>query len=240
MIIKSFRIHKDIRGFADMTLILVILAVVGIGGFAVWKVASYNNNEGADGKSYSDGSGNNTATLSDDCVRATGDENICRLGAISTDLSQFASETRATMNGVSWTLRYDGKGNSEMDGFAQGKTVNGKEYVNVFDKWYDVSGDSSQSVSAPMSFGIATTAGIKYENLGKEACGSDTCFHYRMTGGILGDGVVECWFSDTDFLPRKYVATGGLTGDITMDIEYKDVTITAPEGALPINSLIGS
>lgn len=239
MFIKKLGLHKDMRGLADMTLIVVILAVVGIGGFAVWRVTSYNNNKDADGKALNDGSGRNTATLSDECVQATGDENICRLGSIATDLSQFASEIKGTWNGDNIVMRYDGKGNMEMEGFVEGKTVGGRNYVYIFDGWYDTTGDSAhQAQTVPMDFGFATTAGIKYENLGKEACGDHTCFHYRMTGGLLGDGVVECWFSDKDYLPRKCVATGGLTGRMSLDIEYRDdITISAPEGAKPVSEV---
>jgi len=107
------------------------------------------------------------------------------------------------------------------------------------DAWYDYGADASQMPKSEIpSLGFATTAGIKYENQGKEPCGDDTCFKYRMTGGILGDGVVVCWFGDEDFLPRRYESTGGLLGALTMTIDYKPITITAPEGARPISSLV--
>lgn len=235
------RMQKDQRGLAHIAIILVVLAAAGIGGFAFWRVSSYKNNSDANGVSESDGSGNNSATLSDECVAATGDENICRLGAIS-DLSKYSSEVTVVMEGdggsITSVVKYDGKGNSEVNSdLAQGITIGSKTYVYILDNWYDTGGDSSQVPSNPAQFEIATTAGITYENQGKEPCGDDTCFKYRLSGGILGDGVVVVTFGDEDFLPRHYETTGGLTGTMTMDIEYKPVTISAPEGALPISSL---
>jgi hypothetical protein len=244
MSIKSVRIHKDSRGFAHLALILLILGVAGVGGFAYWRVSSYNNNDGANGRATNDESGNNTATLSDECVEQTGDENICRLGAIS-DISAYSSEVHMTTQGgdgpLTSILKFDGKGNHSVDTGTGllGMSVGGKYYIYM-DKWYDSGNDSSQApASSVPSFGFATTAGITYENQGKVPCGDDTCFKYRMSGGILGDGVITCLFGDEDFLPRTYEATGGLTGNLSMTIEYKEITITAPEGALPISSYTG-
>jgi len=230
---------KSQKGFAHLVLILIILAVVGIGGLAFWRVSSYNNKKDT-GKTVSSDKSQNTADVSNECVLLTKDENICRLGAI-TDLSKISSEVKVTMKlegeSIESTVKYDGKGNSEVSGIADGITVDGKNYVNISGVWYDTGNDTSQQPSDPASsFSIATTAGVKYENLGKEPCGNDTCFRYRMTGGILGDGVVVCLFSDKDYLPRYYETTGGLTGDLVMTIEYKPVTISAPAGALPISS----
>lgn len=231
-------LRKKQRGALSLSVILVFLAVVGITGFAVWQVMSYNKNKDADGNLQNATANNvNTATISEDCVAQTGDENICRLGAI-TDLSQFSSEVHVTMGDQTSVIEYDGKGNHRMSGLANAITVDGRDYIKFNDQWYDTSGDDTQAPTNPTSgFGIATTAGITYENLGKEPCGDDTCFRYRMSGGILGDGVIICLFGDEDYLPRYYEATGGMTGDIKMEITYKEVTIAAPEGARPITEL---
>jgi hypothetical protein len=144
------------------------------------------------------------------------------------------------MQGMKSTIKYDGKGNSDttVGDVGRGITVNGKNYIYM-DAWYDTGNDTSQMPDDQMpDLGFATTAGIKYENLGKEPCGKDTCFKYRMSGGILADGTVVCWFGDKDYLPRRYESTGGLLGKLTMVIDYKPVTITAPEGAKPISSLM--
>ncbi len=234
MSLKKLNLHKDSRGMISMSVILLVLAVVAVGGIAYWRISSYNNNEDAEGAPVTNQT--NTATLSDDCVRVTGDENICRVGSI-TDLSQFSSVVTLDIDGAVITAKYDGKGNSEITGGMDSITYNGRQYVNMFGKWYDSTGDASYAAADPVNFSIATTAGITYENLGKVPCGDATCFHYRMSGGILGETVVECWFGDKDYLPRKYVSSGGFTGNMAMDIDYRDVSIAAPEGALPISEL---
>lgn len=241
MSVNLKNIRKNQRGFAPLLLILLILAVVGVGGFVYWRVSSYNNNHGRNGAGRTtNNSTNNSATLSDECVARTHDANICHLGAIQ-DLSKYSAEVHVTMKSDTGSLntivKFDGKGDTEVDGDIKGITIGSRNYVYM-DKWYDTGGDKSQMPSNPVKFGIATTAGIKYENLGKVACGKDTCFNYRMSGGILGDGVVICHFGDKDYLPRYYETTGGLTGSITMTIEYKPITITAPADAVPISSLV--
>lgn len=236
------KLRNDSRGIAHLLLIFIIVGLVGAGGFAVWRINSYNNQSDASGRATvgPDGSPSNSGAVSDECVALTGDENICRLGAIA-DLSQYSSEVHMDLNGLASVVKYDGKGNSDTDigDLGGGITINGKNYIYVSDAWYDTGDDTSQAPkSAVPGFGFVTTAGIKYENLGKEPCGNDTCFKYRMSGGILGDdGVVVCWFGDEDFLPRRYESTGGLIGKLTMTVEYKAVTITAPAGAQPISNL---
>lgn len=242
-------VHKDERGIAHLFLILIVVGVVGVAGFAFWRVSSYNNNKGenANGVEHNDGSGNNSATLSEECVAATGDENICRLGAISS-LSKYAAEVRMTMDGgngsVTYTVSYDGKGNTQISSdIVNGVTVDGKQYVQINGKWWDTSGDSTQAVSDPVNFSVATTAGITYTNQGKVPCGNDTCFKYHLSGGILGEGTVDVTFGDKDYLPRHYDANNimfGQGGRIVMDITYKDVTISAPSGARPISEFSAS
>ncbi len=242
--IKKLSVNRE-KGFAHIALVAILVVLVaGAAGFAYWRISSYNNNKDANGKAVS-GSNANTATVSDECVAKTGDENICHLGAIS-DLSKFASEVHLTMSGaegpVTSIVKFDGKGNNYVDTGTGilGISVGGKYYVYM-DKWYDTGNDASMAPKDSIpAFDFATTAGIKYENLGKQKCGDATCFNYRMSGGILGDGVVTALFGDKDYLPRRIESTGGLLGKMTMTIEYKAVTITAPEGALPISSLTGS
>jgi hypothetical protein len=242
MYIKTINIHKDAKGFAHLGLILLVLGVVSVGGFAYWRVSSYNNNSDATGREVNNDSGSgatNTATISDECVEQTGDEVICRFGAISS-LDNYASEVKMTMEGQTYTLTFDGKGNNTVDlgQDIKGITLGGKTYVYMMGNWYDASGDTTQAPKANMpSLGFATTAGITYENKGKEPCGTDTCYNYHMSGGILGDGVVTALIGDEDYLPRSIVSTGGLLGNLTMTVVYKDVTITAPEGVKPISSL---
>lgn len=236
------KLHKNSSGIAHLLLILLVAGVVGAGGFAYWRVSNYNNQSDANGRHTvaPDGSSSNSGAISDECVARTGDKNICRLGAIS-DLSQYSSEVHVNMNGLESVIKYDGKGNSETDvvDLGRGISIGGRYYIYIMDAWYDSGSDASQMPDSQMpSFGFATTAGITYENQGKEPCGNDTCFKYRMSGGILGDGVVTCWFGDKDFLPRRYESTGGLVGVLTMTIDYKPITITAPQGALPISSLV--
>ncbi len=227
-------------GFAVLVLIVVIALVAGASGFALWKISSYNKTN-TTGKT-SGTTGQNSATLSEECVARTGDPNICHLGAIS-DLSNYASEVHMTTgtgeDARSATIRFDGKGNHFVDAGEGllGMSVGGHYYVYM-DRWYDTGSDGSQAPKASVpSFGFATTAGIEYENLGKEACGKDTCFHYRLTGGMLGDGVITTLFGDQDYLPRELDSQGGFIGDLSMTVTYMDVTITPPADAVPISDM---
>lgn len=244
MKIKSSSSRKSEQGVAHIFLILlVVLAVAGIGGLAVWRISSYNNNKGdnAKGVANNDGSGNNSATVSDECVAQTHDANICHLGAIDA-LDKHASIVKVTMQTdggtQNWTEKFDGKGNNSVEsGDIGGVTLNGHTYVLIGGTWIDNGSNSAQAPSAPAAPSLATTAGIKYENLGKVSCGSDTCYKYRCSGGILGSSTVLVTFGTKDYLPRHYdvsTPSGGasLLGNMTMDITYQPVTITAPAGAV--------
>ncbi len=245
----NFGSHKDQKGFAPVLILLMIVAVVGVGGFAYWRVSSYKDDK--DSTSNSENTAETTSeetkktdstAVSDDCVAQTGDENICHLGAIA-DLSKYSSEVHLTLgegsDAMTAVTKYDGKGNYMIDagGGLLGMSVGGKYYM-FLERWYDTGDDPSQvpEDSTP-SLDFATTAGIKYENLGKEPCGDDTCFNYKLTGGMLGDGVVTTLFGDKDYLPRSLTSTGGFLGALTMTVEYKDITITAPADAVPISEL---
>jgi hypothetical protein len=245
MKIKVHSLRKAEQGFAHILAILLVFAgVAGIGGLAYWRISSYSNSSGSNstGKKESDGSGKNTATVSSECVAKTHDENICHLGAIDGP-DKHASIVKISMKGAdgttqNFTEKFDGKGNNTVEsGDINGITLNGHNYVQIEGKWIDSGGNGSQEPSAPAAPALATTAGITYKNLGKEACGSDTCYKYSCTGGILGSSVVLVTFGTKDYLPRHYdISTpeGGtsLLGNMTMDISYQPVTITAPEGAI--------
>lgn len=236
--------RKSEQGVAHILLVLlVVLAVAGVGGLAVWRISSYNNNKGnnANGVANNDGSGNNSATVSDECVAQTHDANICHLGAIQ-GLEKHASVVKLTMQGEggaqTWTEKFDGKGNSSVDnGDIGGVIVGGRNYSLISGTWIDFGNNGSQSPTAPTAPALATTAGVKYENLGKVSCGNDTCYKYRCTGGILGSSTVLVTFGTKDYLPRHYdvsTPSGGssLLGNMTIDITYQPVTITAPAGAI--------
>lgn len=236
--------RKAEQGFAHVFLVLLALLVVGgIGGLAVWRISSYNNSHGdnANGAANNDGSGKNSATVSDACIAQTHDANICHLGAIDA-LDKHASVVKITMQGAdgaqTFTEKFDGKGNNSVEsGEISGITLKGHQYVLLNGSWIDFGSDSSQAPSAPSAPALATTAGIKYENLGKVDCGKDTCYKYRCSGSLLGSSTVLVTFGTKDYLPRHYDVTtpeGGtsLLGNMTMDITYQAVSITAPSGAL--------
>jgi hypothetical protein len=246
MKIKIRSLRKAEQGIAHiLAIFLTILVVGGVGGLAVWRISSYNNNRGdnANGSANSDGSGNNSATASDDCIALTHDANICHLGAID-GFDKHASTVKVTMQGEDGaqtiTEKFDGKGNNSVEsGDINGINVNGHQYVLLDSTWIDYGGSTTAAPSAPSAPALATTAGVKYENLGKETCGKDTCYKYRCTGGILGTSTVLVTFGTTDYLPRHYdisTPSGGasLLGNMTMDITYGGVTITAPAGAITL------
>ncbi|HSX15785.1 MAG TPA: hypothetical protein VLF40_03260 [Candidatus Saccharimonadales bacterium] len=244
MNIKVTNLRQAEQGIAHLfLLLLVVLAVGGVGGFAVWRISSYNNSHGANanGSTENDGSGKNSATASDECIAMTHDANICHLGAID-GLDKHASTVKVTMEGSdgaqTWTEKFDGKGNNSVEsGDIGGISLNGHQYVLISGTWIDFGGSTSQAPDAPAAPALATTAGIKYENLGKVSCGSDTCFKYRCSGSILGKSTVLVTFGDKDYLPRHYEVTtlageASLLGNMTMDITYGSVTIAAPAGAI--------
>jgi hypothetical protein len=236
------KLGKDSKGIAHVLLILLVAGVVGVGGFAVWRISSYNDKSDQSGVETTDLKGEkaNSADVSAECVAKTGDTNICRMGAIPA-LGKYNTVQTLKIGGQTYTIRSDDKGNIEtiIPGLSRSVETNGKYYINMDGVWYY--NDKEQAADVPMpDLGFATTAGIKYDNRGKVKCDSGTCLDYKMTGGILGDGVVTALINDKDYIPRQIVSKGGLLGNLTLDIQVLDkVTINVPTGAKPISSMFG-
>jgi len=69
---------------------------------------------------------------------------------------------------------------------------------------------------------------ITYKKIGKEACGSLSCFKYQLILSDMSDTVEYIYFDDQEYLMRKMrtESKDGTSSDITY--EYKSVTIQEP------------
>ena len=69
---------------------------------------------------------------------------------------------------------------------------------------------------------------ITYKNLGKEPCGSLTCFKYQIIDPDVIDSADYIYFDDREYLVRKTRNEDKDGQIIESTYEYKQVTITAP------------
>jgi DNA/RNA-binding domain of Phe-tRNA-synthetase-like protein len=67
----------------------------------------------------------------------------------------------------------------------------------------------------------------QYKNLGKETCGSLTCFKYQIIDTTKPTEELIIWFDDAEYKARKF-SFKDATQTMTADITYDAVTIGKP------------
>jgi outer membrane lipoprotein-sorting protein len=72
-----------------------------------------------------------------------------------------------------------------------------------------------------------TTEKTEYKALGKEACGSLTCFKYQVIDSTAADTTSYIWFDTKDYQLRRTLSDGA-SYKSDMTFEYDDVQINAP------------
>lgn len=83
---------------------------------------------------------------------------------------------------------------------------------------YDDSGDIEKDLTS-------------YEKEGTEACGTSTCFKYKVVDPAASD-VQYLWFDDKQYMLRKMRTESKDGGYYEMSIEYGPVTIAPPTGTI--------
>ena len=68
---------------------------------------------------------------------------------------------------------------------------------------------------------------VTYKKIGKEACGSLTCFKYQIIDSTAPDTEEFVWFDDDSYVMRR-MSTKDSSGSFDMVITYGKVTISAP------------
>ena len=255
--------HKsDERGVAQLLLIVVIVVVVAAIGYVGWKVVSNKNSKNSTTTSSTpaqSASANAAASAAQTaCLAKYHDQDLCKFVAAEAAAPFGKTALKMTMTGTSggtqgtWTLEQDGKGNSSLSVDSGGQTINaitlnGQVYTQTTagGSWITYGSSSSASSAAAQSnpdstltsflSGLSTTT---FTKLGKEACGSLTCFKYQIKDTTTPNATEYVWFDTGQHLMRQYYASGvsGTSDTLTMTINYQPVTITKPSPVQDIST----
>ena len=141
----------------------------------------------------------------------------------------------------------DGKENSRVIGYQNGKEISaminlnkitymkdladGKwwKYENKTDQKSQTTDQKPEDIKEQMKkYTEAYKDKVTYKKIGKEPCGSLSCFKYQMILSDMSDTVEYIYFDDQEYLMRKMrtESKDGTSSDITY--EYKAVTIQEP------------
>lgn len=232
------------NGIAHLGLVAIVVVVVAVAGFAFWKVSS-NKNSSTSGATAATKAADKAAQSA--CEKSINDKDLCKF-ASHTDIvkaTYIATDTAVTADGTTtMTIKADGKNNTDLvmsqNGVVTSEyiSLNGDTYVKTpdSDTWtkYPASTSSTPTTTSPTSdikvdsSNITENNTLGYKNLGKEACGSLTCFKYQVTDTTNPGSTQYIWFDTKDYLMRRWSMTDS-TGSNDMTFTYpSSVTISVP------------
>ncbi len=236
-------LRKDSRGIAAVEIIVAVVVVAVLAGVGFYVYKSRSDKEGAS-------SGQNIVSqeTKDACEKLLNDKDFCKFAGNFTFTEQYKMTIAVNgpdNNGVT-TIETDGKGNSSMVMIQDGQEVSAHIIYNNAsysksageDVWlkyesaetnpidaFDIS--ESLNVAFEGESSLPESQRVKYNKLGKEACGSYNCFKYEITDPTLPDLTQYIWFDDKDYRLRKWTSVEeGTTTEIT--VSYETVTISEP------------
>lgn len=244
------RVHKpNERGIAHVLIILLVVVVLAAVGYVGWKVIGKKSTTTAIKSSTTPATTSDTTAASaaqKACLAAFHDTDLCKFVAAETATPLAKTQYKMTITGTSSgvasniTELQDGKSNTAVTIISGGSSIStisldGQSYTQASagSPWITYGAGSSSS-SQPSPDATLTTAlnnltAASYTKLGKEACGSLTCFKYQIQSKATPNATQYIWFDTKDYLMRQYYETGVAGGDtFTMVINYQSVTINKP------------
>lgn len=233
------RKYADKSGIAHPGLIILVVAVIAVAGFAFWKVSS--------NKDSNTGSSATSKAAQSACEKSINDKNFCKF-ASHTDLVKaiyVATDTSVTSEGTStMVIKADGKDNTDLTISQNGAEVSrfisldGATYMKTPDNdtWikYPATSTATPKDTSPTSdikidySNITENNTVSYKNSGKEACEKLTCYKYQVVDTANAGTTQYIWFDTKDYLLRRW-STKDSSGSNDMSFTYpSSVSITAP------------
>jgi outer membrane lipoprotein-sorting protein len=241
----TFKTQKSQAGVAHLAFIILVVAVLATVGFVGLRVAKKSN--GA--KSSSSSSVASVAgdkAVESECNKQVKDKDLCKFAShYSLDKVAYKATTSSTSKSdtSTSTMEVDGKGNSTMTVSEAGKEtsafvyLNGASYVkNSQDgSWtkYPAQQSSELKDSEPTNDVKIDTKDftekntMSYKLIGKEACGSKTCFKYQVVDTTQPNDQDFFWFDNKDYMMQRW-SHKDADGSMDMVISYQAVTIKEP------------
>ena len=243
------KLQDDERGVGHLLMIIVAVLVLAAIGVVGWKVASNKSSNPSSNLSSADKALSKAKQSS--CMTAYNDSKLCSFAAFSTAFNKtaYTATLKATQQGgtsSTFTIKSDGKGNTELVSTGSGQqidaiTLNGTSYIqsNGTGSWIAYPSGTSAPTLDPttgMDIGVGSS-GLAYKYLGKEACGSLTCYKYQVASSLTPGTTQYVWFDNNSYKLREWSYTDGSGNSTDMAVNYSSVNITMPS---PVESLTQS
>jgi hypothetical protein len=236
-------IKKDNQGIAHplfIVLAVVVLAAIGFAGYYV-----YHNNQSDKDLLAKSGLAKAEANTTDkSCNNALHDKTLCKFAVYFKMPSSYEATFTTTTSGVTSTtvMSVDSHNNTKMVVSSGGKEtlatilLGSDTYLKDENSgsWIKYPNSGSSSNSSPLSDvkinknNWTESGTMSYKALGKEACGSLTCYKYQISSTKDPSAKQYFWFDTKDYMIRRLSSTGGSSGNIDMTLSYNAVTITTP------------
>lgn len=247
---------KNQLGVAHLLLIVVVVAVLGVIGFAGYTVSKKDKSGTKNSATAGSGSSSNVVAdkqVEDSCNSEFHDKDLCKFASkfnldkvsYSAVMNSTGAEGNATIN-----MEVDSKGNSKMVTTQDGQEIMSTVYLDRVSYiknagesvWTKYGGGADQNDEKPTDEIKFTASDLKgenntlsYKSLGKEACGSLTCFKYQVVDSSQPSAQQYLWFDTKDYMMQRWSIKDS-NGTMDMKLTYKAVNITAPSPVKDFNS----
>ncbi len=238
------KLSANQRGIAQLYIIIAVIVVLAGGGIIAYQATK----KSTPNSPTSNSAKTTTATVSSACLKSFNDSALCAFAEHTNIASQqyVAIGTATTGSGTSstFTVSNDGKGNSEVTYGSNGQeissiTLNGVTYVQdgTGTTWLEYSSSTlgtTTTVPNPTSgfnlnFNTSTPAGVTVTKVGTSACGSLTCYGYKVVDASTPTTTAYVYFDTHNYLLRHWTSSDTTTGvNVNLTFSYKSVTITKP------------
>lgn len=239
---KTNRLNE--RGVAHLLLLVLVVAAIGVIGFAGYKVSSKNKTSTK--SSAQTVQTEPTVAADSTCVKQLGDKDLCKFANSFKDLDKtsFITTIIASGSSGSGTMKFsqDKSGNSESSFSAEGfnfDVITIGSYIYSKDAsgaWvrYPSGSDAVPPMDNPLKDAnmfenndYTDNGNLTYKKIGKENCGSVTCFKYEMTDKSDAGGQYTMWFDTKDYQLRRMLMKNG-SDSFDLTISYENVKVSAP------------
>ncbi len=231
MSLTKFQRNQD--GLGHVLLVILIVGVVAVVGVIGWLVLGKN-------KSVSNIVNQATNQAAAECNKEMDDKDLCKFMSSWEQSKQYRITSVTTTDGEKQTSTYEIDGDKTrivMSGeYAyEAITIGDTTYTKAGDTWYKKTtntDDTALTEDAKVDFEEPSTDETKdtttYKSLGKDPCGSLTCFKYQVVDTKNTDTTEYIWFDDKDYKLRKTLSESknGDTSESTF--EYDNVSVSEP------------
>lgn len=248
------KLGRDEKGLGQVVIIIIVVVVLAVAGVAIWQLTKKKTNTNNTTTTSSTSTSSN-ASVSSACLKTFKDNTLCAF-ALHTNISSqqyVATGTATSASGTTstFTVKNDGKGNTEVTSSSNGQSgsyisLDGSTYVQAGSTgtWLEYSGSSlgaATTVPNPVSgfnlnFTNTTTAGVSVTNQGTVACGSSTCYKYKVVVASTPTTTEYVYFDKSSYLLKQWTSNDTSTGvSVNVTFSYEPVTISKPSPVQQVN-----